>query len=128
MKEKQLLLATFNIQSMAKDEKVYELEEELSKIEWDIVGLSEVKRRGEQCMHLNSGNRLYYSRKIDETNGGVGFLVKKYLTPYISTYKSVSDRVAYIIIDLDNKTKNKVIQGYAPTTTYQKEIKKDLDK
>ncbi|XP_072397946.1 uncharacterized protein [Diabrotica undecimpunctata] len=117
-KQKQFLLATYNIQLMAKDEKVYELEE-LSKIKWDIV---EVKIIGEQCMYLNSGNRLYYTGKIDETYGGIGFGVKKYLTPYISTYKSVSDRVAYIIIDLDDKAKIKVIQVHAPTTTHQEEV------
>ncbi|XP_072389355.1 uncharacterized protein [Diabrotica undecimpunctata] len=118
-KQKQLLLATYSIQSIAKDEKVYELEEELSKLKWDIVGLSEVKRRGEHCMHPNSGNRLYYTGQIHETYGGVGFLIKKYLTPYISTYKNVSDRLAYIIIDLDNKTKIKVIQAYAPKVIQQ---------
>lgn len=120
-KRKKILVATYNIQSMAKDEKLFELEEELTKIKWDIVGLSEIKRRGEQCLDLNSGNRLYYTGNENETYGGVGFLIRKNLIPYITTYKSVSDRVAYIILELPKENKIKLIQVYAPTTTHQDE-------
>lgn len=40
-----LVVGTFNIRSMNTDEKINELEEELSRIKWDILGLSETPNR-----------------------------------------------------------------------------------
>ncbi|KAK4874413.1 hypothetical protein RN001_013773 [Aquatica leii] len=55
-----LAIATYNMRSMNKDEKLYELEEALKLINWDILEISEVRKREEQCITLNSGNTLFH--------------------------------------------------------------------
>lgn len=47
---------------MITDEKIYELEEELTRIKWDIVGLSETQRKTESRIKMNfgTGNLLCY--------------------------------------------------------------------
>ena len=55
---------------MNKEEKIYELEEELKKVRWDVVGLAETKKSTEQ-------------RIILESNGGVGFIVNKKIIKHV---------------------------------------------
>lgn len=42
-----LKIATFNTRTLLSEESFTEMEKELEKIRWDIVGMSEVRRRGE---------------------------------------------------------------------------------
>lgn len=97
------------------------MEEELKKIKWDIVGLSEVRRAGEDWIKLNSGNVLIHKGGIDGTTGGVGFIIKKNMTSLIKSYRSISDRVAYIIVKISANLKLKIIQVYAPTSKHSEE-------
>lgn len=112
-----LNIGTYNIRSMNKDEKIYELEEELSKIKWDIIGLAETRRKGESRIHLRSGNLLYCKGNEDNSNFGIGFIINKRLTRQIQTIKGISERVAYLIMKIKRITL-KIIQVYAPTTDY----------
>ena len=46
---------------MSSDDRILEIEDELAKINFDIVEISEVRRKGEGCCTLNgSGHNLYY--------------------------------------------------------------------
>lgn len=119
---KQLLVCTYNVQTLINNERLLQLEEELSSIKWDIMGLAEGRRRGEALMQIKSGHYLYHIGKEDESVGGVGFLINKSIAPNITTYKGISDRVAYIILRLNRKTTLKIIQVYAPTTKHDDEI------
>ncbi|KAF2881432.1 hypothetical protein ILUMI_24718 [Ignelater luminosus] len=66
-----LLVATYNIKSMNKDDKLYELEKEPKQIKWNVLGISEIRRRGEQCIQLNSGNMLYYRGAIQDKDDNI---------------------------------------------------------
>ncbi|XP_073957112.1 uncharacterized protein [Choristoneura fumiferana] len=74
-----LALATHNIRTLRTDEKLIELEEELSSLRWDIMGLSEVRRKGQDTIILESGNMLFFREGDRKSQGGVGFLVRKSL-------------------------------------------------
>ena len=41
------MTGTYNIRSINKDEKIYELEGELKKVRWNVVGLAKTKRSTE---------------------------------------------------------------------------------
>lgn len=56
----QLNLATYNGRTLYTDDKLEELEIELSKIKWDIIGLGEVRRKEEEKIELKNGNIFYY--------------------------------------------------------------------
>ncbi|KAL0871065.1 hypothetical protein ABMA27_004870 [Loxostege sticticalis] len=116
-----LALATYNAQTLRTDEKLAELKEELSRLRWDIVGLCEVRREGEDTMILKSGNLLYFREGEQLSQGGVGFIVHKSLINSVVQIESVSPRVAYLILRITKRYSLKVIQVYAPTSKYPDE-------
>ncbi|XP_072039082.1 uncharacterized protein [Amphiura filiformis] len=50
---------------------------------------------------------------------GIGFIIRKDLTANVLCYKSTSDRVALMIIQLSNQQKLRIIHIYMPTTSYK---------
>lgn len=70
---------------MKHNEKLYELEENLNQVKWDILGVSEVQRRADMCVEIELGNRLYY----DESYGRIRFLIKKHIKQNVVKYKSI---------------------------------------
>ncbi|CAG4945202.1 unnamed protein product [Parnassius apollo] len=118
---RRLDLATFNARTLRTDEKILELEEEIDKLRWSIIGLSEVRREGEDTVILESGN-LFYHREGDHlSQGGVGFIVHKSLVNNVVQIESVSTRVAYLILRITKRYSLKVIQVYAPTSAHSDE-------
>lgn len=59
------------------ESKLLELEEELAKIKWDIVGLSKVRQKGESWKTLKSGRALYHVGEQDKGLGVSGFVINK---------------------------------------------------
>ncbi|KAL0879947.1 hypothetical protein ABMA27_002461 [Loxostege sticticalis] len=93
----------------------------MSRLRWSIMGLSEVRREGEDTITLKSGNLLYYREGDQLSQGGVGFLVHRSLINNIITIGSVSSRVAYLILRVSKRYSLKVIQVYAPTSKHPDE-------
>lgn len=56
-------LCTYNIRTMRTESDLLALLEELSSIKWDVVGLCEVRRLGEEQKLLNEGHVLYWRGK-----------------------------------------------------------------
>jgi endonuclease/exonuclease/phosphatase family metal-dependent hydrolase len=115
-----IYIATYNIR------RLLELEEELKEIKWDIIGLAETRRCGESIKKLASGNILYTNGKINKRQSGVGFLINKSLANNVTEFKSVSDRLAFIILKINTNYSVKIVQVYAPTTAYEDEEVEEL--
>lgn len=115
---KQLTIGTFNTRTLRRDEDVEELEVELRSIKWHILGLSEVRREGEDTVILESGNLFYYREGDQLSQGGVGFIVHKAIANNVLELSSVSSRVVYIIVKISERYLLKVVQVYAPTATH----------
>ncbi|XP_041980242.1 craniofacial development protein 2-like [Aricia agestis] len=114
----QLDLATYNGRTLRLEDHLVELEVELEKIRWHVLGLCEVRRQGEDTMTLPSGH-LFYFREGDHTSrGGVGFLVNKSLVDNVVEISSVSERVAYLVLRLTDRYSLNIVQVYAPTSTH----------
>lgn len=47
---RKMIIATYNLKSLNIHEKRYKLENVLTKIKWDIVGFSKVKRKGKNSI------------------------------------------------------------------------------
>lgn len=107
---------TYNCRTLREEVKLTELLEELQTINWKIVGLSEVKRKGEQCEQLEDGNVFYYNGQ-DKSEGGTGFLINKNIKNNIIEYRKYTHRVC-AITEKRGKHRRKYIQVYAPTTQY----------
>lgn len=69
-------ILNYNRGGLENEDRLIELEAALIEVKWDIMGLSEVRRKGEGLIQRKSGNYFYY---FGETKGqkGVGFLIKK---------------------------------------------------
>ncbi|KAH1002177.1 hypothetical protein HUJ04_008290 [Dendroctonus ponderosae] len=53
-------IATYNIKSMATEDRTEELGAQVGKTKWDVIGISETRERGEGYTKLTSGHKLYY--------------------------------------------------------------------
>lgn len=115
-RRRQMQIASVNVRTLSSDQKLIELEEELKKINWDIVGLSEVRRRGEDQVTLKSGHIFHYVGETHKSEGGVGFIIHRKHTQQIMEIGSISTRVIYLTMRLNARYKMKIIQAYAPTS------------
>ena len=119
-------MATFNCRSLSNESRLAELEQELSKIKWDIIGLSEVRRKDENYFDLRSKNIFYYKGNQKGQNGGVDFLIHQRLRNNIVEFEGISDRVARVVIKLNERYNLQIIQVYAPTTSHTDEEVEDF--
>lgn len=96
------------------DSRLLELEEALKNIKWDIVGLSEVRKIGENIEEFDE--YIFYYKGHKKGMSGIGFLVKKYLKSNIINFIGISDRIGVLNIKFDGFTKTwSILQIYAPT-------------
>lgn len=112
-----LQISTYNARTLSTEETITEMEVELQRIKWDVIGLSEVRRRGENFIKLKSCHCFYHIREEDRSEGGIGFLIHKRLIANILSLKKISSRVAYLTLRLSTKYTLKIIQVYAPTSS-----------
>lgn len=115
---RKLTIATLNTRTLSKTQKLQELEEELSHIKWDILGISEHKRTDEEQLTLHSGNLLHYRGGKHINEGGVGFLIHKKHIQNVTKIHSISNRVMYLIYRLNTRYSLKIVQVYAPTSAH----------
>lgn len=118
---KDLKICTINARTLRTDEKLLELEHELQDINWDIVGICETKRKGENLVKLESGNTFYCRGMDNASKHGVGFLIKNHIADRVISYTSINERIAKLRIQLSKMQTLQVIQVYAPTSQYSDE-------
>lgn len=107
-----LKICTYNVRSLATFEKYIELTYTLKNINFDIIGLAEVRRSGCNIEEYQD-YVLCYKGKTQGLHG-VGFLVKKEHKNKITKFTGISERVALLQIEFD-KFAISLIQAYAPT-------------
>jgi exonuclease III len=93
------------------EERLLELEEELEGIKWDIIGLGEVRRHGEQFTELKSGHHFYHIGKKDKSEAGVGFLVHKSIAGNISEIRGINERLAQLTVTINKRYKIKSLRS-----------------
>ena len=63
--------------SLSSDDRLHELEDELDRINFDIVGICETGRKGEGCLTLNKSGHQFYYKGGNTHQNGIGFIVNK---------------------------------------------------
>lgn len=112
-----LHIITYNIRTMKSAERLVELEEELTHIKWDIVGLCETRLPEEKCTTLKTGHILYQNNGEEDTHlGGVAILVHRKIKHLITKMRAISPRVIYVILKISKRYNLQIIQVYAPTS------------
>ena len=99
-----------------------ELEEELKEnnMQWEVLGLGEVRRKEESFTTLQSGHLMYHS---DANNGQavVCFLENKKWKDNITRVSSGNSIVAELVIRITDRYQLKIFQVYAPTRSHSDE-------
>ena len=104
--------------SLSSDDRVTEFEDEVAKIKFDIIGISETRRKGEGCITLNTSGHTFYYEGGDTCHRGVGFIVNKNIAGNVTSFKSVSDRLVQLTIRINGKYHLNIIQAYLPTSSH----------
>ena len=66
-----------SLSDLSSDDRMIELEEEISRIKWNFIGLGEVGRKGKGSIILNYTVHTVYYSGSDKQRNGVGFVVNK---------------------------------------------------
>lgn len=74
-RKRTLQIKTYNVRTLSTTYKLQELNKELKFLRWDILGISEHKRKEEKELILQSGHLPYYVGTDNINQGGVGFLI-----------------------------------------------------
>ena len=98
-----------------------ELEEEVSRIKWNSIGLSEVRRKGKGSLILSNTDHIVYYSGSDEQRHWVGFVVNKNIAHNVISFSGLSDRVAELIVRINKRYHLKCVEVYLPTITYPDE-------
>ena len=109
-------VATYNTRTLQTDIHLWKISDALKKINYDLIGLSEVKREDEEI--LQTENFILCSRTNTRKRGSIGFIVKKKWK--IELFKSLSDCVAVLKIKINDKEFG-FKQCYAPTSSSKNE-------
>ncbi|KAG7307560.1 hypothetical protein JYU34_007776 [Plutella xylostella] len=99
-----------------KDERLIEIENALKEVNWDIVGLSEIRRIGEETTERD--NCIFYHYGTISGLYGVGFMVSKKWKNNILEFIGYSDRIAVLKFQISQKHTLTLIQTYAPTSSH----------
>ena len=116
-----LQFTTYNCRSLKSEERLLELLNEAEKIKWDVIGLSEVRRKSEELLTLKEGHLFFYRGTKDGRNGGVGFLINKRWKDNVVKIEGVSDRICKVVLKINERYSVQVIQVYAPTAASSEE-------
>ena len=111
------IIGTWNVTTLKGTGKPEELENELTRYNWNILGLCESRllKAGEKS--TQKGHRLYWSGLEDTHEQGVGFIVYKNTVNCVMNCCPISSRL--ITIRLRASPCNiTIIQEYAPTSNY----------
>ena len=111
------IIGTWNVRTLKNIGKLEELEHELTRYNWNILGLCESRllKAGEKS--TQEGHRLYWSGLEDTREQGVGCIVHKNAVNCVMTCCPISSRL--ITIRLRASPFNiTIIQAYAPTSNY----------
>ncbi|KAL0841626.1 hypothetical protein ABMA28_015281 [Loxostege sticticalis] len=109
-----MYISTLNTRTLSTEDRLEELRQALTNLKWDIIGLSEVRRMGDEIREYEDFIFYYHGEK--KGMYGVGFIIKKKYRQHIEEFRGISDRIAILDIKLPGiKKPISLIQIYAPT-------------
>ena len=115
-----ITIGTWNVRTLKDVGKLEELQHEMKRYDWNILGLCESRllKAGEKS--TQEGHRLFWSGQDNIYEQGVGLLVHKNTVNCVTDCCPISNRL--ITIRLRAKPFNiTIIQVYAPTSAYSNE-------
>lgn len=123
MKNSKILVSTLNVRTLSNDAYLSEFKSAVKKINYDIIGLAETKRNGEDTIDCGDFIFFYNGRTTRSKNStdqvkpaSIGFVIKAKWKSNIRSLKSISLRVAILILQINDNDHLGIVQVYAPTS------------
>ena len=86
-------IGTWNVRTLHRCGKVEELEHELRRYQWQVIGLSEVRWTGIGETTTEDGHKIWFSGQEKKHKHGVGFIVRKEAIGCVKSCMPVSSRI-----------------------------------
>jgi len=110
-----LRICTFNARSLCSNVQLSTLISEAKRIKYDIIGISETKRKEPLTATWSDGTGVYLGQRQEPWSGGVGFIVAPHFIPRVRDVRIINNRLAVLEFEVTSKSTGAVIQVYAPT-------------
>ena len=109
------MIGTWNVRSMKQSGKMEILVQEMERMSWNILGISEMRWKGTGQGTTEEGHKIWYSGDDKKFVHGVGFLINKNIRSSVMEFTPINERIAGIRI-AGNPFNLSIIQVYAPTS------------
>ncbi|EYC05140.1 hypothetical protein Y032_0084g1800 [Ancylostoma ceylanicum] len=117
-----LIACTYNCRSFSSAAQLSTLIDEAQRIKYDVIGLSETKRKESLTCTWNNGTAVFPgARKPGTTSGGVGFIAAPNFARNTTNVTFYGHRLALLTVSLSKNIDISLIQAYAPTTDRDEE-------
>ncbi|EYC17621.1 hypothetical protein Y032_0030g2176 [Ancylostoma ceylanicum] len=112
-----LIACTYNCRSVSSAAQLSAIDE-AQRIKYDVIGLSETKRKESLTCTWNNGTAVFLgAHKPGATSGGVGFIV----APNFTSATFYGYRLGVLTVSLSKDIDVSLIQAYAPTADRDEE-------
>ena len=91
---------------------------EISKTKYDILGLSDTKYQGEHLAKLKDGHTPYIYGNFNNHKNDAELLRSRRTEKHIISTQDMNDRIALLILKINQRCKMKVIQVFASAASY----------
>lgn len=119
-------VGTWNVRGVNGKEK--ELEEEFGKIDLDLLGITETKKKGKGVLKMNSGIFLIYSGVKGDMRAscGVGCILKQNMVDNLRKWDGISERILTVEISQGRNGIYTFIIVYAPNENETMAVKEQF--
>ena len=116
-------MCTYNVRTLRTEDDLDRLIDEVEQIKWDIVGLCETYRKGEGLLDVRAGYWMYETGKTEDNPNakGLAFLIHPKIKDCVTDFKTCSNRVIKMEVNLQGKDSVTMINAYAPTSSAEDE-------
>ena len=100
-----LNVCAYNVRTLRTEDDFDRLIGEVEQIKWDISGLCETYRKGEELSEIRAGNWMYEIGKTEDNPDakGLAFLIHPNIKDCVTDFKTYSNRVIKMEINIQGK-------------------------
>ncbi|KAK6754448.1 hypothetical protein RB195_013447 [Necator americanus] len=117
-----MAICTYNARTLASEAAIEDLMMQAKKIKYDVIGLTETRRRHPLNAVYGTGEELFLGTCDSRGVGGVGVLVNTSMAKNIDSFEQLTTRIGRLRVRRCGPTPALTIfVAYAPTSSYEEE-------
>ncbi|ETN81234.1 endonuclease/exonuclease/phosphatase family protein [Necator americanus] len=117
-----MAISTYNARTLASEAAIEDLMMQAKKIKYDVIGLTETRRRRPLNAVYETGEELFLGTRDSRGVGGVGVLVNTSMAKNINSFEQLTTRIGRLRMRRCGPTPDLTIfVAYSPTSSYEEE-------